>query len=239
MDNNLSLWPLFFGLILLGVAWILLPLWQLLRWLKRRRRLAFLRLNPEQAPLYSEQPLPWLILEGNPPPLVFTKRLSRGSHLILLAIWLGMAAIFMFGIISSAGSSPLSVPASLGIVLGGWSAYWAVLQGFLTLAFYQRIEASENSLLVQRGIIRRSIRWEQARLFAIDYTNFRGTTLHTYELSGPQQIVRWEWERSRRPRPQFTLKPAPPEYQRELERLKSYIHEKTGLPLRDLRFSAK
>lgn len=155
--------------------------------------------------------------------------------MLLLAVWFGMTVIFTFVTVFSTGSYMPNLFVTLAEILGLWTAYWIVLQGLLTVVFYQHIEANESGLLVQRGVIRRWIPWDQTYLFAIDHMNVRGIgiTSTQYELSSPQQIVRWGWENSKRPLPQFTLKPTPPEYQQEAERLKSYIHERTGLPLRD------
>ncbi|MDQ2717538.1 MAG: hypothetical protein M3Z08_21815 [Chloroflexota bacterium] len=220
--------------LLLGVAWIILAIQSLLKTLNRRKRLAALRRNPEQVPLSSEQPLPLLILTGELTLPVLTKQISRGAHLILLAVWFSISVLITLTTVFP-GSNSFAIPVKLSEALGLWSACWIVAQGTVTLGLYQRIETSESGLLVQQGVIRRRISWNQACLFAMDTTNFRGKPPNQFELSSTQQIVRWEWE-PKGSQPQFTFQPAPPEYRQELERLLSYIHERTALPLRDLRY---
>lgn len=227
--NNLVL----FLPLLLGGVLLLFLIVSVLNMLLMRKRLASFRINPAQIPLASEQPLPLLILKGHHPPITLTKRLSRGTHMLLIVVWFGISVTFTLVTVFSTRSSSSNLLVTLSEILAFWTAYWIVLQGSLTVMFYQHIEANEGGLLVQRGVIRRRISWDQARLFAIDHINGRGTTSTQYELSGIKQIVRWGWMNTKRPLPQFTLKPAPPEYQRETERLMSYIHERTGLPLRD------
>lgn len=229
MMNNLLVLLLLF----LGAIWLLFSIRNVHKMLTRHRYLASLRLNPEQIPLASEQPLPLLILKGLHAPVTLTKRLSRGAHMLLLAVWFGLSVIFTLITLFSAMSNVSNPLITLSEILGVWTACWIALQGLLTIAFYQHIEANESGLLVQRGVIQHRVPWDQARLFAIDHINVRGRTSTQYELSSSRQIIRWWRENAQRPLPQFTLKPAPPAYQQEAERLKSYIHEKTGLPLRD------
>ncbi len=219
--------------LLPGMVCLVLAIERLLNALNRRKRLATLRQNPEQVPLSSEQPLPLLMLTGKHPLPVLTKQISRGAHLIMLAVWFSISVLITLTTVFP-GSSSANIPVKLSEALGLWSACWIVVQGTVTLGLYQRIETSESGLLVQRGAIRRRISWNQACLFAMDTTNFRGRLSNQFELSSAQQIVRWGWE-SKGSRPQFAFQPAPPEYRQALEHLLSYIHEKTALPLRDLR----
>lgn len=81
----------------------------------------------------------------------------------------------------------------------------------------------------------RTIKWSEARLFAIYPSRKPSDLPRYYELSGKDAIVRW-----RRMRPdapfRFTKKPASfDEYDRQMEALLSLIAAKTGLPLYDLR----
>ena len=221
-----------FLLLFLAVIWVIAPIAGELRRIITRKRLTSFRLHPEQLPLATEQPLPSHIFKRRPSPIVLTKQLSIRGHILLLAIWLGMSVFLALVAILSSASNPL---VNLSEILGLWTAYWIVLHGLLTAMFYQHIEANESGLLVQRGVIRHRIPWDQARLFAIDYMSVRGmgVTSTRYELSSSHQIIHWERENSKRPLPQFTLKPTPPEYQQEAEHLKSFIREKTDLSLRE------
>jgi hypothetical protein len=230
-------------LLFLGVVWIILSVKSSLEVLKRRKHIASLRMNPQEVPFYSKQPLDLALY-----PCVLTRKISRKGTLFLFGIGSGIAVItsivilaIIFMIVVFIAPVSLSDVLSLGILLlGGLSFSWVVLGMIVVFLLYQRIEANETGLTVQRGVIRRHISWNQAHLFAVDHKRDdkkKEVVSNWDELSGERKVVRWDSDAEISPR--TLLKFAPPEYQQELERLRSYIHAKTGLPLRDLRSFSK
>ncbi len=153
----------------------------------------------------------------------------------VLMIVIVLAGIFM--ITTLLVPVPLSDVLSLETLLFSCLSFsWIILAVIVALLLYQRIEANETGLTVQRGLICRHISWDQAQLFAVDHrkNNKKEEGASNWdELSGKRRVVRWDYDAEISPRTllQFT----PPEYRQALERLRSYIHEKTALPLRDLR----
>jgi hypothetical protein len=196
-------------------------------------------MNPQEVPFCSKQPpdLAWY-------PCVLTRTISRKGILVLFGIGSGLAVIIIivilaivFMIVAIIAPISLSDVLSLGaLLLSVLSLSWVVLGMIVVLLLYQRIEANETGLTVQRGLMHRHISWDQAHLFAVDHNRDdkkKDVASNWDELSGERKVVRWDSDAEISPRTllQFT----PPEYKQELERLRSYIHEKTGLPLRDLR----
>ena len=151
--------------------------------------------------------------------------------LIIIAI-----LVIVFTIVALITSAPLPDLLLLGAILfSALSLFWIVLGLIVVLLLYQRIEANETGLTVQRGLIRRRIAWDQAAVFAVDHKiddRRRERASNWDELSGESQVVRWEYDAEISPA--IFLQFTPPEYQQALERLRSYIHQKTGLPSRDL-----
>ncbi|HEY7419182.1 MAG TPA: hypothetical protein VH593_28625 [Ktedonobacteraceae bacterium] len=175
---------------------------------------------------------------------VLTRTLSWKGALFLFGIGRGIFVILgivtlaiIFTIVAFIAPVSFSDVLSLGaILLSGMSLFWVVLGVIIVFLLYQRIEANDTGFTIQRGLARRHIAWNQVHLFAIDHKrdDKRKEITNWDELSGEHKVVRWEYDAEIPPRTllQFT----PPEYQQELEHLRSYIHAKTGLPLRDLRY---
>lgn len=220
------------------MALIIFAVKSLLEVLKRHKHLVALRMNPQEIPLYPEQPL-----DLARPPCVLTRKLSGKGMWFLFGIGSGIAVliiiailVIVFTIVALITSAPLPDLLLLGAILfSALSLFWIVLGLIVVLLLYQRIEANETGLTVQRGLIRRRIAWDQAAVFAVDHKiddRRRERASNWDELSGESQVVRWEYDAEISPA--IFLQFTPPEYQQALERLRSYIHQKTGLPSRDL-----
>lgn len=226
-------------LLFLIVAWIIFSVKSLLEMLKRQKRLAALRMNPQEIPLHPDQPPDLAPLPG-----VLTRKFSGKGMWFLFGIGSGIAIliaivilVIVFTIVALIVPAPFPDILLLGaILLSSLSLCWVVLCLIVVLLLYQRIEANEIGLTVQRGLIRRQIAWDQALVFAVDHKiddRRRERASNWDELSGESQVVRWEYDAEISPA--IFLQFTPPEYQQALKRLRSYIHQKTGLPLRDLR----
>lgn len=191
---------------------------------KQWRRVEALRMNPQEAPLYEIQP------EANETtlvlPAVLRARLSGAIYLGFMVLW---SIVFgaILAVLPVEGASP-EMTFYLGVALGG------VIIGLTGVLLYQRIEITEQALVVQRGLKRRKIRWEQARLFAvIRVLNGKGVPVQ-YELSSAHVLLRWNASYP----PGFGFVTCPAEkaaYEQLLAGLLAYISTKTGLPLLDLR----
>lgn len=101
--------------------------------------------------------------------------------------------------------------------------------------YYQRIVVTEEGMSVCTLFQRRSVRWHDVRLFAIDENKAFLAPLApslTYELSSAGSIVRWG-----RDIHALGILGRSEEYHRQMEALLSFIGAKTHLPLSDLRLS--
>lgn len=125
------------------------------------------------------------------------------------------------------------------VLIGGIIAVLAAWNGAR-----QRLEVSAHGLTVLSSASpqdAKTIRWHEARLFAVYPRGPRSAPPIWYELSGPTTIIRFA--RIRRPMPfvPFSLlgatKPVVPfeEYDRQMEAVLGLIAAKTGLLLYDLR----
>ncbi|HEY7355039.1 MAG TPA: hypothetical protein VH590_01190 [Ktedonobacterales bacterium] len=101
------------------------------------------------------------------------------------------------------------------------------------LSSYRWIEIREDGLTIRTLFRRRTISWQDARLFAIDATVETNKTPDRYELSSATTILRW----SREQEPSRWTKPSSPfpEYTQQMDALLALIAGRTGLPLYDLR----
>ena len=102
----------------------------------------------------------------------------------------------------------------------------------------QKIIVTEEDLSIRAGGRESTMRWEDARLFAM-YNAFgarKSGSVITYELSSAKDIVRWT-QVLRRSRFNMRLVPTIPldEYNRQMQALNALIVARTGLPLSDLR----
>ncbi|HEY7348270.1 MAG TPA: hypothetical protein VH599_08095 [Ktedonobacterales bacterium] len=145
--------------------------------------------------------------------------------LMLIVIWIVIILWMLVWIWQYAGPPVHALVLSLIITLP-LSSIWY-------LAEYQWIEAREEGLTIRSRFRRRSIHWDEARLFAIDATVKTDQTPDRYELSSATTILRWsrKLESSR-----FTRLSSPiQEYARQMDSLLALIAARTGLPLYDLR----
>lgn len=198
-----------------------------------RKHIALLRMRPEEIPLCAEQPL-CLGLQ----PSVLTKKFSWQSHRLLFIIWLSLLigvgmVLLCFGFAKALSLSDAFF--AWGVISGFMGLIMLFVHAFASVFFYQRIEANETELVVQRGFIRRSLSWDKARLFAVSHRkDDRNKSIsHWDELSDGKKVICWEYDAEISPRTAFQFSPA--EYPQELICLRSYIRERTDLPLRDLR----
>ncbi len=143
----------------------------------------------------------------------------------------------------------LLIYTGLWMALGPLTGFIGGLIIILPLLIFwpQKIEVTQEGLTVRHtffdwwatmggGQGRHSIRWNEARLFAVR-DGKPGTPATHYELSGPYQVIKWR--RVRHPRWSFS-RPAIPfaEYDAQMEALIALISGITGLPLYDVREGA-
>lgn len=115
------------------------------------------------------------------------------------------------------------------LAFGCFGVLMCILHALVAAMLYQRIETNKTELIVQRGLLRRSISWKQAHLFATDRTaDAKSNASNWDELSDGQHVVLWKYDAESSPRTTLTFSPA--EYSQELVCLMSYIHAKTDLP---------
>ena len=228
--------------LLFFIVWGLPLAFSMLRIPRQRLRVESLRMRMKEAPLFERQPA---YDEANlPVPATLTFKLSQGAYLVFTTFWL-----ITLGIVLAFQTPYFLAWHIFWWVIGAWIALGGLILGLCSIAFYQRIEVTEESLMVQHGWRRRAIPWKEARLFAILSFDEKKASPHSatiinprerrtpsatqYELSGPRTILRWTHGA---PGPGFLLHPRDrEEYKRLLEELRAYIRIKTGLMLLDLR----
>lgn len=217
------------------------------------RRLARLREDVAQGrtigvPLAQPQPIP------NPDamsvPTNLTTRLRWGVMLILVAVLVPIYGVAIFvGVVVASYSRPTASVAHAHAVHHAVSLLvfvivltvpivilMAVMALILWLTVRQRITVTQDALSVYRAWRTRRIRWDEARLFAIDFGTKKRRLPTMYELSGPREMVRWlrywhGWHTSMARPANMTWD----EYEQTMDRLLSVIAGRTGLPLYDLR----
>ena len=208
-------------------GWGTMSLIRKLRRAEQWRRLAFA--NPRMVPLAQPQPVadPAAI----PLPTVIFSRPSWVAYpLTLIGIWAGFVVWLFLSGMFHAGSivSPLLLAVAAALPL-------SVLA---LLSRYKWIEVSEEGLTLRDIISRRSVRWQEAELFAIAASVKGGSTSTEptpiqFEISSATTIVRWTTEL--KPSRLTRLSSPFPEYARQMSDLLLLIAGKTGLPLHDLR----
>jgi hypothetical protein len=164
-------------------------------------------------------------------------------HLTFCLLWIplyfvcnGIAAV-LHGDYHLALSGQDSILAGIPLFLAQSAGVAGVLCLTSILRDRERVEATPEGLFVSVETAparTRSIRWDEARLFAIYQGKETGESIE-YELSGPVTILRWH--RLKQTRWSSWRKPALPfyEYDRQMEALLALIAARTGLPLYDLR----
>lgn len=102
----------------------------------------------------------------------------------------------------------------------------------------QKVEVTEQGLKARYGGKKSTVRWEEARLFAMYNTwgmQKDGSSI-TYELSSATDIARWAWVLRPKPlRMGMVSTVSFEEYTRQMQALHALIVARTGLPLFDLR----
>lgn len=119
-------------------------------------------------------------------------------------------------------------PATPAILLAAQGLLVGMLAGILllmALAARQRVDVTEEGLRVRRSGFSRRIRWTDVRLSASVGTS-------DFELAGARHSVRFSRLQSA-----DLVRPTIPfaQYTRQMDLLISLVHERTGLPLYDLR----
>ena len=218
-----SLWLLFIGSTLFWFifcgGWGTIGSFKKLRRAQYWRRLAFA--NPQM--VHLAQPQPVADPAAIPLPLVISERPTWLFYpLVLLMAWVLLALWFLM----FAGGSfvfALLLAAALALPLG-----------ILGLSgSYSWLEVSEEGLTLRGFFFRRSIRWQEAELFAIAATPQTNHQPVRFELSSATTIVRWTPEL--KPSRLTRLSSPFPVYARQMSDLLLLIAGKTGLPLHDLR----
>ncbi len=209
------------------IGWCLFIARFLLRRPRRQQRVESLRMRLNETPLFTKQPAldaPDLAL-----PATLTLRISRRSCLVFAAYWLIMLAIVLIFQVPF-----LQALHILWIAIAAWLVLGALMLGLIVLAFYQRIEITQDALAVQHGWRRKQIPWQEARLFAVlGLEEKNNTHPHLYELSSARTILRWTHVA---PGVGFALQPRDRQaYWQRLDDLSAYIRCRTNLMLRDLR----
>src|SRR5579875_389783 len=213
--------------LLFFIVWGLPLAFSMLRTPRQRLRVEALRMKMNEAPLFEKQPA--YEAADLPVPVTLTIKLSRGAYLVFATFW-----FITLGLVLAFQTPYFLAWHVFWQVIGGWIALGALILGLSAMAFYQRIEVTENALTVQHGWRRRSIPWKEARLFAVLSLDEKDRSrANQYELSSERIILRWVHVPSGLG---FALQPGNrDEYKRLLEELRVYIRVKTGLMVRDLR----
>lgn len=191
------------------------------RW-KQMKRIEALRRNQGEAALYDMQ----IETDGMKCslPIILSTHLSPAAIVLLAVLWFAIGAVTLLG--GSPGSLVVFWSDLLWVVLG------AIFLGLIGIQKYQRIEATQQGLMVQRGWKQRSISWEQAKLFAALRLLSPESMPVQYELSSAQTLLRWE---AHYPKGMMITSPRQKqEYEQRLRDLLSSIRIHTGLPFLDL-----
>ncbi len=100
----------------------------------------------------------------------------------------------------------------------------------------QWLEVTDDGLTFRTLISKRTIRWKDARLFAV-ITASRPIfiTDDIFELSSAKSIIHWTWKKGWLPSQMVKTKVDHETHQQHLKGLLSVITAKTGLPLHDFR----
>ena len=215
------------GICLLG----LLPYAQQVE--RRRQVAAAASLTGMRVLSTDEQPVPDETALTLPCTIRLKPDLKRipGSCALVVLLTIGSVGIL---ILASTGISSLSL-----LLFAGTNLFtFLSIVGAVLVVSYLRIEVTNEGLSIRQVGNDQFIRWDEARLFAIDpIVPMRGRSAIYYELSGPTNIVRWLRYRQNMSFLYKMSKPARPfdEYDRQMEALLSMIAAKTRLQLCDVR----
>lgn len=194
---------------------------------RQHLRLEALRMRSDEAPLLEKQPA--YDVADLPVPVTLEVKLAPGACIVFGTFWLAMLGLVLVFQVTYFLAWQI-----LWWVVGVWIALGTLILALSALVFYQRIEVTDEALMVQHGLRRQSIAWPDARLFALISLDEKNTTrANQYELSSERSILRWTHGAVGAG---FVLQPRDRnEYRRILEELRAYIRIKTGLMVRDLR----
>ena len=212
--------------LLFLIIWCFPIAFSILRAPRQHQRVEALRMSMGEVPLFSKQPA--YDVAALPVPVTLTMKLSRGTYLFFAVFWL-----LMLGTVLVFQTPSFLARQILWQFIAGWLMLGALVLGLCVLAFYQRIEVTSESLMVQHGWRRGRIPWTEARLFAVINLNEQELSrANAYELSSARTILRWTHAAVGAG---FVLSPGDrEEYKRLLEELRAFIRIKTGLMVRDL-----
>ncbi len=213
--------------LLFFIVWSFPIAFGLLRAPRHQLRVESLRMRVSDIPLFEKQPA--YDVAHLPVPVTLAIRLAPGIYAIFAAFWL-----IMLGIVLIFQTPYFLAWHILWWVIAAWLILGTLALGLCALAFYQRIEVTEGALLVQHGLRRGRIPWQEARLFAVMSMDEKDPArANQYELSSARTILRWVHGAIGTA---FLSQPRDrDEYRRLLEELRAYIRIKTGLMVRDLR----
>lgn len=214
------------------------------RYWKRQEQRRQKAARGDQNLLAAEQPVP----DANTLTLPITIEQRPGRMLLLIPALVAMLAIvFAFSIVYIYPTMLMPhhpVPLSTLYAIAGVVIIVLALLGALIffVTYYrvrQQITVTQNGILMLGVRKVHSIRWDEARLFAIDslFGAKKVPDPFLFELSSANDIIRWNWLRKSTRRMIYLAQPAipPAEYERQMHALNSLIAARTGLPLYDLR----
>ncbi|HVB72501.1 MAG TPA: hypothetical protein VNE38_03000 [Ktedonobacteraceae bacterium] len=240
--------------ILMMIIWLVLVVFSIFSLIKQHKQwqgVERARMSPESLSLYASQSSYAPVLQDGDMPLIIKnwmswRVLAIGIITVYGLIFLLVGIMIVVALISH---DLLTLQDMLFLAL--FAVCMAVFVTLLVCAFalieYELIEASEHELMMQKGLWRRFVSWEQARLFAVggkfDYEP------EWIELSSAKVILRWPYSTKGsnspgKPRKNYYMRKLAEisflpvsrgEYEHQLSRLQGYVRLKTGLPLRDLR----
>lgn len=213
--------------LLFFIFWGFPLAFSMLRVPQHHLRVESLRMRMNEVPLFEKQPT--YDEASLSVPVTLTVKLSRGTCLVFAIFWL-----LMLGVILIFQTPYFLAAGILWWVIAAWLVLGALVLGAFAVSFYQRIEVTSASLMVQHGWLRRRVPWQEARLFAVLSLDEKDkSSANQYELSSARAILRWAHGVVG---PAFVSYPRNrDEYKRLLEELRAYIRVKTGLMVRDLR----
>ncbi|GLV55610.1 hypothetical protein KDH_24540 [Dictyobacter sp. S3.2.2.5] len=227
-------------------------------WRNNWHKIEQARLNAQQCPLYEPQPQP----ASRPLTTLALKKRPRIVDIALRVsmVFFGIGALPAILLIRDnvyahppLGSTPVSILLMVGVGIAAFSFLITIIVAGLTMLDGSvEIVAGEHDLLVRTGCVRRRVSWRQVSLFAVGAFFMQMDALHIdtlqwVELSSATVIVRWPNERapSKRVFRYFMCdtsdgkrgyrRVSKDEYQVASDYLNSYIAQKTGLLLRDVR----
>ncbi|MGB8348420.1 MAG: hypothetical protein WCD86_26300 [Ktedonobacteraceae bacterium] len=215
------------------------------------RKVERMRMSPEALSNYTAQPSYAPVLRDSDMPLIIKKQMSR-RILAIATITVNSVVFLLIGIMSVVALINHDLPTLqdwllLALIALCMAAFVTLLVCVFALIEYERIEAGERGLMMQKGFWRRFVPWEQARLFAV--CGKRDYEPEWIELSSAKVILRWPYSTKNDSLPgqqrkdyymrkmaETSFQPVSRgEYEHQLSRLPGYVKMKTGLPLRDLR----